>query len=399
MTIYSAPRISVNRLRAGRLREEGRLAALQGSVFHQIYVQMRSQPVATFRNLVADQQVWNVQFQGEGSIDVGGPYRESSSNLCADLMSSNTDLFILCPNGVNGVGLNRSTYVPSPSAATTSQLQQFEWVGTLMGIALRTRLPLALDLPSAVWKSLLDQPLDLSDLESVDKLCVQALSEIGKLDARSYAQMFGEQKFITQLSDHTELELRKGGRDTLVSYEARDEFIRLTVEARLQESSKQIASIKKGLHAVVPSHMLALFTWPDLRILVCGDPVIDVDALRRHTVFNKLSATDDVVVWLFRALHSFSAEERQLFLRFVWGRNRLPGGESDWGTNFTINALSSAVSDESLPISHTCFFSIDLPAYSSYETLRKKVLYAIVNCQAIDVDFNSANSDANAWVD
>jgi E3 ubiquitin-protein ligase HERC2 len=92
--------------------------------------------------------------------------------------------------------------------------------------------------------------------------------------------------------------------------------------ARLKESEKQIASIKKGLNAVVPTNMLALFSWYDLELLVCGNPVIDVQSLRRHTVYNKLSASDDIVVWLFKCLHSFNSEERQLFLRFVWGRNR-----------------------------------------------------------------------------
>ncbi len=65
-----------------------------------------------------DQQMWNVSFVGEGargamafviahmrdrplrpgSIDVGGPYRESIANMCADLMSSNTPLFTRCAN-------------------------------------------------------------------------------------------------------------------------------------------------------------------------------------------------------------------------------------------------------------------------------------------------------------
>lgn len=36
-----------------------------------------------------------------------------------------------------------------------------------------------------------------------------------------------------------------------------------------------------------------------------------------------------------------------------WGRNRLPATEGDWSSPFTINSLSSSVSDESLPISHT----------------------------------------------
>jgi len=396
---YMAPRITINRIRAARLREEGTSAALQGSVFAQLYQQMRAYPIGNFRNLAVDQQVWNVQFQGEGSIDVGGPFRESLAALAADLMSTQTNLFLLSPNGVSSVGLNRSSYVPNPSASSTQQLAQFEWLGALFGVALRTKLPLALDLPSTVWKSLLGAPLDVSDLEAFDKLCVQALSEISKLDSRAYASMFAEQRWVTQLSDHTELELKRGGRDLLVPYEQREEFIRLSINARLQESSKQLAALRKGLSAVVPTHMLALFTWRDLELQVCGDPHIDIAVLKRHTVYSRgLSASDDVCVWLFKALHSFTADERQLFLRFVWGRNRLPATESDWGASFTINSLSTA-QDESLPVSHTCFFSIDLPAYTSYDTLRKKLLYAILNCQAIDVDFNSANADANAWAD
>ena len=39
-----------------------------------------------------------------------------------------------------------------------------------------------------------------------------------------------------------------------------------------------------------------------------------------------------------------------------------------------------------LPVAHTCFFSIELPKYSSYEILRDKLKYAITNCQAIDTD-------------
>jgi hypothetical protein len=42
--------------------------------------------------------------------------------------------------------------------------------------------------------------------------------------------------------------------------------------------------------------------------------------------------------------------------------------------------------DIMLPVAHTCFFSIELPRYSSYEILRDKLRYAFTNCQAIDTD-------------
>jgi len=86
-----------------------------------------------------------------------------------------------------------------------------------------------------------------------------------------------------------------------------------------------------------------------------------------------------------------------MFLRFVWGRSRLPTSESDWNQQFTVHAIR--VSDESLPIAHTCFFSIEIPRYSSYEITRAKILYAIFHCTAIDVDFDPQASSLNAWVE
>lgn len=44
--------------------------------------------------------------------------------------------------------------------------------------------------------------------------------------------------------------------------------------------------------------------------------------------------------------------------------------------------------DESLPISHTCFFTIDLPQYSSFEVFRRNLLIAITFCSTIDGDRN-----------
>eukprot|EP00808_Paulinella_micropora_P022290 g44238.t1 len=72
--------------------------------------------------------------------------------------------------------------------------------------------------------------------------------------------------------------------------------------------------------------------------------------------------------------------------------------EDDWTQQFTVNPLSAGT--EALPIAHTCFFSIDLPPYRSVAQMRRKLLYAIFNCTAIDVDFNpEANSTLNAWVE
>ena len=70
-------------------------------------------------------------------------------------------------------------------------------------------------------------------------------------------------------------------------------------------------------------------------------------------------------------LESFSHEDWQKFLAFVTGTPNIP-----LEGNITIE-LRDNLSVESLPLSHTCFNSIELPRYPTLEVMREKVLSAI----------------------
>jgi len=401
---YSPPRITINRIKAAKARERDTASGTtsnqgQDSVFGQIFNALRGFRYESFQTAKKDTQMWNVTFAGEGSIDVGGPYRESATNICSDLMSITTPLFVRCPNGKNGVGLNREKWIPNVSANTSLHFQMFEFLGALMGIALRTKAPLPIDVPSVVWKLLLNQRVEVSDLEAIDRLAVQALNGMVELTDRSkFDLLVTSETFTAQLTNGETVELKKEGANTQVTFDNRHEYAELSIQARLKEATKQVLAMQKGLNAVVPVRFLSLFSWFDLEVQVCGNPVIDIEMLLRHTLYSStLSAAHPLVQYLFEALRSFNQEERQMFLRFVWGRNRLPAADSDWSQQFTVNPLSA--DEKALPIAHTCFFSIDLPPYPNAEVLRAKLLYAIYNCTAIDVDFNPNQSSLNAWID
>ena len=290
-------------------------------------------------------------------------------------MSDATPLFLPSPNRVNSVGLNREKYIINPAATSPLALEMFTFVGALFGIALRTKYTLPLDLPSLVWKQVLGEPVDHFDLEGVDHLCLQALEVFKKATRAEFEDMTGE-TFTTILSDGTRVDLVEGGAAVPVTFANKDKFVELVVKTRLAESTAQARAMRKGFNEVVPLGMLSLFSWREVERLVCGNPVVDVEALKRHTTYNGgLSGTSPVVVMLFQALKSFTNEERQLFLRFVWGRNRLPAQDGDWTQHFVINTLSSSsntaeANDRMLPVAHTCFFTLDLPNYSSYVLTR-----------------------------
>jgi len=389
-------RVNINRMKASK-SAENRAKDPDGlkSVFGQLFSQLRLNKYETYRGR-KNQQMFNVTFLGEGSVDVGGPYRECVANMSADLMSKNTPLFIPSPNKRNDVGLNREKWVINPSCTSSLHFAMYEFVGVMMGIALRTGETLNLDLPPLLWKKLLGIKCDISDLEAIDKLCVQALAEMGKLNREKFEYLIQE-KWVTQTSDAKQVELKDGGKLASVRFDQRDEYTRLVILSRINESDQAIRAMKKGLNAVVPAYMLSLFSWFDLEMMVCGNPVIDVETLRKHCIYRGISAHSPLVKNFWKCLESFNGEERRLFLRFVWGRSRLPISESDWTQQFTIHLLRAG--DDKLPISHTCFFSLEIPDYSTYEILRQKLLFAVTNCLAIDIDFNPTQSSLSHWVE
>lgn len=68
-----------------------------------------------------------------------------------ELQSTVLPLLIPTPNGKHAVGYNREKWVINPSATSSTCMEMYKFLGKLMGIALRSKEYLALDLPSITW--------------------------------------------------------------------------------------------------------------------------------------------------------------------------------------------------------------------------------------------------------
>jgi len=84
--------------------------------------------------------------------------------------------------------------------------------------------------------------------------------------------------------------------------------------------------MRAGLQRLVPPTMLSLFSAAEIERRVCGQSTLDVALLRRHTHFEggDDAASSEHARMLWAVLESFSPDERAAFLRFTWGRSRLP---------------------------------------------------------------------------
>jgi len=171
-----------------------------------------------------------------------------------------------------------------------------------------------------------------------------------------------------------------------LTFDNRHEYCNLIEKYRLHEIDAQAEAVRRGLNMIVPYRLLSLFSWSDLEVMVCGVTEFDVNLLRSVTEYSGLNEDDQNVRFFWDALREFTNEERSMFLRFTWGRSRLPLSAEAFPQRFKLQNFGKSPADNFLPVSHTCFFSLELPNYSSLEIMKTKLRYAIYNCTSIDGD-------------
>jgi len=103
----------------------------------------------------------------------------------------------------------------------------------------------------------------------------------------------------------------------------------------------QISAMGRGIAAIIPSHLLPIFTWQQLELRVCGREGVDINHLKNHTQYRGIKSDDKIVADFWQVLQGFSPDEQCLFIRFVWGRSRLPL-ESEFTTDFQLQVTTTS---------------------------------------------------------
>ena len=140
---------------------------------------------------------------------------------------------------------------------------------------------------------------------------------------------------------------------------------------------------------VIPHRLkyLRLLPLSSLQERICGRVALDVDVLRSVTSYTGCDDNDEYVERFWRVLHAFSADERRDYLKFVWGRTRLPNDIHTYqpvdyhkiklyepgqdGSKVAEGARDPKRINGMLALSHTCDFQLELPRYGSDQVCRE----------------------------
>lgn len=400
---YELPRevrtVRVNRLKARRaMASDDKSLKKKHSVFSQLQHEMRGWSGATLRRgFVAkghggQKRAFKVKLVGEGVNDYSGPYREVFTDAIHEAVDSDpsgcSSLGLLQPSANNqadvGDGRDLFIFALPPSDSTSFNVTEsnkdilsseegdlfnsfsaltykktessreveeaISYLGKLVGTACRHGIPVDLPLPlGVVWKRLTEENIGVGDsLKEIDILAFKAAKE----DRHQSTFSSSEQLLATQ--------------------------------------RRLLNAFAEGMSSVLPVELLSMFTGEQLRDIICGNPDIDVELLRRVVEYEGYNESDQVVSFFWEVLREMTTTERKMFLQFVWARNRLPLKESDFDAPFKIQKDTKAVAEDGdypLPSASTCFFSLSLPNYPEKEMLKQKLLFAIENVTTMESDY------------
>eukprot|EP00937_MAST-01D_sp_MAST-1D-sp2_P000642 g642.t1 len=393
--------IVFNRRRAQNLLDKGKVDS-KGlysmlSQCAQAMDKWESDPKQVVQLLRNKGQAFDAVFAGEGGLDAGGLYREALDGMACEVESTAVPLTVPNPNLTMGVGefRDRRLFAPlaaPPAPAFPAQRRLLRFLGQLMGLTLRTKGVLPLNLASLAWKALVREPATMEDLKHSDANLLRVMEHFADSEAHGitesvYDSMFEEQCFeYADCAGHVR-PVRPGGAAQRVTYELAPQFAREVLAFRMQESRGAAEEVRLGLSTIVPVDLMNLWTWRDLERMVAGDPNPDIARLKRKTKYENIAEDAAEVKMLWDMLEDFGPEDRARFLLFVWGRSRLPFSDEWEPSHFKITRKScSGNPNDTLPSSHTCFFQLDLPPYTDAAKARAKILYAITYCRAVDAD-------------
>jgi len=340
----------------------------RGSVFEDSFTAiMRLRPDDLRKRLM-------VKFEGEDALDYGGVSREWFFLLSHEMFNPSYGLFEYSAHD------NYTLQINPASGVNPEHLDYFKFIGRVLGLAIfHHRFVDAYFVPG-FYKMVLGKKVNLKDLEAVDYELHKGLNWMLENDITNVLE---ETFSVTEdrFGEHVTVELKPGGADLPMTEANKHEYVELVVSHRIAgRISEQFRAFMEGLGDVLPLDLLRVFDEHELELLIGGMTEIDMDDWTRFTDYRGYEKTDRVIEWFWACLRSWPTERKARLLQFTTGTSRVPVNGfkdlqgSDGPRRFTIEKSGDP---NGLPRSHTCFNRLDLPPYEDYESLERKLRFAI----------------------
>ncbi|CAI5739581.1 unnamed protein product [Peronospora destructor] len=327
----------------------------------------------------------NEQGLEEAGVDGGGVFKEYMDNLTKMVFSPEYGFFL---------ETDERLLYPNPGAryvvdTRKEALDRYRFLGRVLAKAVFENILVEPQFAAFFLNKLLGKFNYIDDLHSLDPELYTSLMRLkhydGNVEDLALAFSVSEMEFGEVVSRN----LVPDGADIPVTNENRIRYIHLMANYKLNVvSSIESAAFLKGFRDLIPGTWIQMFAPAELQMLIGGTATnIDMDDWELHTEYGGgYHASQRVIQWFWEIVRrDFTTEDRAALLKFITSCSRQPLlGFSKLVPQVCIHQVR-VEDDERLPSSATCMNLLKLPSYSSKESMRKKLLYAIRSNAGFDL--------------
>ena len=307
---------------------------------------------------------WKVSFKNESAIDAGGPARELITLTSESIFEPTTKL--CCKVG--------ELYVPFDT--NFSRKDDYYSIGVFIGILLRTDYKQNFPFCSFVFNYLTSGEMSDDDIVRSDK---ELSDYFKKIKSGEYSEPI---KWTIKSWNGLDDLLPGRSSSSFVKKEQIPVYIKESIEHRIRLVKPFLDFIRNGFLDNIEIHADKLIINGNaLSYLIEGSDVITVEQFKENAQITDFSGVEDPAMKkLWYCIERFTPEQRVLFLRFVSGLTRIPNK-----FQFKVDKISFTNPNEHFPTASTCFNKLHWISYSSNEIAYEKLLYAIENCQTMEL--------------
>jgi len=260
----------------------------------------------------------------------------------------------------------------------SDQIDEFELLGIVTGLAIYNGVILDLHFPLLVYKKLLGWKVDLEDINEINPALHKGLKDLMESENVTGWDITFQIRYKVFGMDVMH-NLVPNGSEMFVNNENKIQYVNLYVQFVLEDSIKQqFDSYKKGFDLVASGKALQLCTPEELQLLICGNPELNFEELEKGTTYEYGYFREHSTISNFWELvHNFNMEEKKKFLFFATGSDRAPVA----GLSKLKLTIAKNGEPDRLPTAMTCFNYLLLPPYESRQVLEKMLTTAINNSQ------------------
>uniref|UniRef100_A0A670YWZ5 HECT and RLD domain containing E3 ubiquitin protein ligase 3 n=1 Tax=Pseudonaja textilis TaxID=8673 RepID=A0A670YWZ5_PSETE len=288
-----------------------------------------------------------VIFDGEEAVDAGGVTKEFFLLLLKELLNPIYGMFT-CYSDSNLLWFSDTCFV---------EHNWFHLIGIVCGLAIYNFTVVDLHFPLALYKKLLNVTPGLEDLKELSPLEGRSLQELLDYPGEDIEETFCLSFTLWGVQQPIEFV---------------DAYVNYVFNVSVHEGYTAFSS---GFLKVCGGKVLELFQPTELRAMIMGSSKYNWKDLEESTSYKgDYSATHPTIQMFWETFHEFPLEKKKRFLLFLTGSDRIP----IYGMSSLRMIIQSTSSDERyLPVAHTCYNLLDLPKYSSKETLSTRLTQAI----------------------